>query len=146
LPSATKRSADQAKAQEPRVAAAFSDSAFVDLSELIDDELQSMRLPTFLSYGGYFMARIVGGEDLRVHSPREGIIKDAGRALLLVHGTADQKVGFHQNRELAALAQPSGANATFWVVEGAGHVELVFHSPGEYEQRMSAFFRAALAK
>ena len=133
-------------AQEPRVAAAFTDSSFIDLGELIDDELQSMRLPTFLSYGGFFMARIVGGEDLRVHTPREGIIKDAGRPLYLVHGTADQKVDYHHNRELAALAQQTGANATFWVVDGAGHVESVFHSPAEYEQRMSAFFRAALGK
>ena len=82
----------------------------------------------------------MGGEDLRVHTPREGLIKDVGRPLYLVHGTADQKVGFHHNRELAALAQQSGANATFWVVEGAGHVESVFHSPAEYEQRISAFF------
>jgi dipeptidyl aminopeptidase/acylaminoacyl peptidase len=133
-------------AQEPRVAAAFTDSAFVDLSELIDDELQRMRLPTFLSYGGYFMARIVGGEDLRAHSPREGIVKDAGRPLYLVHGTADQRVDFHQNRELAALAQQSGANAIFWVVDGAGHVESVFHSPTEYEQRVSSFFGAALGR
>jgi len=116
-----------------------------DLADLIGDELQRMRLSTFLSYGGFFMARIVGGEDLHVHTPREGIIKNPGRLLYLVHGTAHQRVGFHQNRELAELAQQTGANATFWVVEGAGHVKSVFHSPGEYEQRMSDFSARRLA-
>jgi pimeloyl-ACP methyl ester carboxylesterase len=57
-----------AVAQEPRVAAAFTDSAFADLGELIDDELQRMHFPTLLSYSGFFIARVVGGEDLRAHS------------------------------------------------------------------------------
>ena len=133
-------------AQEPRVAATFTDSAFIDVNELIDDNLSQMNLPTFLSYGGLLMARAVGGEDLTVHTPRVGILKDAGRPLYLVHGTADQKVFFHQNQELAALAQQTHANATFWVVDGAGHVESVFHSTADYEQRLTTFFRAALGK
>jgi dipeptidyl aminopeptidase/acylaminoacyl peptidase len=133
-------------AQEPRVAAAFTDSAFIDVDELIGDNLAEMGYPTFLSYGGILMARLVAHEDLNAHSPREGIVKDAGRPLYLVHGTADQKVGFHENRELAALAQQTHANATFWVVDGAGHVESVFHSTADYEQRMTAFFRGALGK
>jgi dipeptidyl aminopeptidase/acylaminoacyl peptidase len=135
-----------AVAQEPHVAAAFTDSAFADLGELIDDELQRMHFPTFLSYSGFFIARVVGGEDLRAHTPREGIINDAGRPLYLVHGTADQRVDFHHNRELAALAQQTGANATFWTVDGAGHVESVFHSPAEYERRVSGFFSTALGR
>ena len=72
-------------AQEPRVAAAFTDSAFIGVDELIDDNLTEMHFPTFLSYGGILMARLVAHDDLHAHSPREGIIKDAGRPLYLVH-------------------------------------------------------------
>jgi dipeptidyl aminopeptidase/acylaminoacyl peptidase len=132
--------------QEPKVPAVFVDSAFIDARELAEDELAHQHWPIFISFGGVLMGRLVGGVDLVGRTPSQAITRDAGRPIYLVHGTDDQHVDIHQNRELAALAQRTGANVTVWVVEGAGHIESEFKQPEEYERRMVGFFRGALGK
>lgn len=130
--------------QEPRVPAAFVDSSPADAKELTEDELSGQGWPAFLSFGGLLAARATGGVDLMAHTPREGIVRDAGRPLYLVHGTTDARVPVRQHYELEALAKQSGANVTNWVVEGAGHVESEFRAHADYEQRLTTFFRSAL--
>ena len=47
--------------EEPRIAAAFVDSPFSDLRQVIDETLTRQHYPTVLAYSGLWMARLVGG-------------------------------------------------------------------------------------
>ena len=131
--------------EEPRVAAAMVDSPYFDIRQVIDERLTQQHYPTFLAPGGLLMARLVGGVDLLAHSPQEAVTRDAGRPVFVVHGTGDQSINIHHSRDLASLAAQTGANVTTWFPEGVGHVKGDLALPGEYEQRMTGFFGAALA-
>jgi fermentation-respiration switch protein FrsA (DUF1100 family) len=130
--------------QEPRLAAAFVDSPYSDLSIIMKEELTRGGYPTFLEPGAIFVARIVAGDNLLAFSPKDAITNDAGRPIFIVHGTGDKRIDVHHTRDLEALAKQTGANVTVWIPEGVGHVEAEFALPDEYEQRLVNFFREVL--
>jgi dipeptidyl aminopeptidase/acylaminoacyl peptidase len=133
-----------ALAQEPQVAAAFVDAPFYTVEELLADNLALKGYPRWLAPGALRLGRFISGDNLYAHTPAEGFWQDNGRPLYVVHGTADQRIARYHQQEYAALAEESGANATLWVVEGAGHVQSAFLVSAEYEQRLTVFFGAAL--
>ena len=130
--------------QEPRLAAAFVDSPYSDLPQIIDEELARNSYPAFLAPGGIFMARVIAGDDLTAFSPKDAIHNDAGHPIYIVHGTGDKRINVHHTRQLAELAAQTGANVTVWIAEGVGHVESEFAFPDEYEQRLVTFFLGSL--
>ena len=130
--------------EEPQAAAAFVDSPYADLRQIMDEELVRNSYPTFLDAGGFAAARVVSGVDLLEHSPRDAIVRDAGRPLYLVHGTADSRVSPHHTRDLADLADALGADVTVWMPEGVDHVESEYMYPVDYEQRLVEFFSQVL--
>ena len=133
--------------KEPRLAAAWVDSPYFDLRQVIDEQLTNRGYPTFLAPGGLLMARLVGGVDLLAHSPQDAITRDSGRPIFVVHGTGDQSINIHHSRDLVALAAQTGGNVTTWFPEGVDHhPHAVLELSGEYEQRLAAFFRTALEK
>ena len=131
--------------QEPRLAAAFVDSPYSDLPQIIDEELARNNYPLFLAPGGIFMARLVAGDNLTAFSPKDAITNDAGRPIYIVHGTGDTRIDVHHTRQLAELASQLGANVRVWIPEGVGHVEAVFALPDEYERRLVTFFLDSLS-
>jgi uncharacterized protein len=132
--------------EEPRVAAAWVDSPYSDLTEIIDEELIRNHYPTIFTEGTIFMAKVVSGDNLLAHSPQEAIQNDAGRPIFIVHGTGDQRINVHHTRQLAALASQDGANVTVWMPEGIRHVAAEFDLSQEYESRLIAFFNQALSR
>ena len=130
--------------QEPRLAAAFVDSPYSDLPQIIHEELSRNNYPAFLAPGGIFMARLVAGDNLTAFSPKDAITNDAGRPIYIVHGTGDTRIGVHHTRQLAELASQLDANVAVWIPEGVGHAEAVFALPDEYEQRLVTFFLESL--
>jgi len=132
--------------QESRVAAAFVDAPFYDVSDLLADELGRKKVPSFFVPGSLWIGHLLTGDDLLLHSPQEGLLKDNGRPIYLVHGTVDNRIDVHHHYDYEVLARATGANVTNWVVEGAGHVESEFVASAEYEQRLVSFFRNALEK
>ena len=130
--------------QEPRLTAAFVDSPYSDLPQVIDEELTRNNYPLFLVPGGIFMAKVIAGDNLTAFSPKDAIINDAGRPIYIVHGTNDTRINVHHTRQLAELASQVGANVTVWMPEGIGHVEALFSVPNEYEQRLVTFFNESL--
>jgi dipeptidyl aminopeptidase/acylaminoacyl peptidase len=132
-------------AREPRAAAAFVEAPFYDVRDLLADQLARHRLPPLMADVSLFAGQLLTGDRLRAASPREGIARSAGRPLYLVHGTADQRIDLRHHRRYAALASQAQANATAWVVEGAGHIEAAFVAPAEYERRLVDFFTRALS-
>ncbi|MEO5886272.1 MAG: alpha/beta fold hydrolase, partial [Anaerolineales bacterium] len=131
--------------QEPRVAAAFVDSPYSDLPQIINEELARNNYPSFLAPGGIFMARMITGDNLTAFSPKDAVNNNAGRPIYMVHGTGDTRINVHHTRQLAELAAQTGANVTVWMPEGVGHVEAEFAFPDEYERRLVTFFLNSLS-
>ena len=131
--------------QEKQLPAAFVDSPFSDLPQIIDEELARNHYPLFLEPGGIFMARVVAGDNLLEFSPSLAITNDAGRPIFIVHGTGDKRINVRHTRQLAQLAEDTGANVTTWIPEGVGHVDAEFALPDEYEKRLVEFFQNALS-
>jgi len=130
--------------QEPRLAAAFVDSPYADLPEIITEELTRNHYPTMLEPGAILVARLVAGDNLVAFSPQDAITHDAGRPIFIVHGTNDQRINVHHTQQLATLAKQTNANVTVWMPEGVGHVMAEFALPDEYEQKLVTFFKQAL--
>ena len=130
--------------QEPRLAAAFVDSPYSDLPQIINEELARNNYPTLLAPAAIFAARLVAGDNLVAFSPQDAINNDAGRPIFIVHGTNDERINVHHTQQLAELAKQTNANVTVWMPGGVGHVMAEFALPDEYEQKLVAFFRDAL--
>ena len=130
--------------EEPQIAAAFVDSPFGNLPEIIKAELARNHYPTILTASVILMARIVSGDHLLARSPTDAIYNDRGRPIYIVHGTGDERISVDQTRELAALAKQTGANLTVWIPEGVGHIGSVFVHPNEYQRKLVDFFKMAL--
>jgi dipeptidyl aminopeptidase/acylaminoacyl peptidase len=133
-------------AEEPRVAAAFLDSPYSNLPQIITEELERNRYPTFLEPGGILMGRLVGGDDLLAHSPEDAIRRGNHRPLFIVHGTGDTRISVHHTQQLQTLAQAEGANLTVWMPEGIEHVSASTNLTAEYETRLIEFFSQTLIK
>lgn len=131
-------------AAEPQIAAVLVDSPFADLQQIISEELTRTGFPSFLAPAGILSARIFGGVNLLEHSPKNAVIKDVGRPIYIIHGTADKRINIHHSRDLQALASKEGANLAIWYVEGADHVQSMFKDPAGYEQHLVTFFKNAL--
>lgn len=70
-------------------------------------------------------------------------IARVGAPLLLIHGAEDRLTTLDEARRVfGAAAQPK----TFWVVPGAGHVDMDDFATVEYERRITEFFAEHLAR
>jgi dipeptidyl aminopeptidase/acylaminoacyl peptidase len=135
-----------AMAREPRVAAVFADSPFFGVLRELREQLRLKGWPGFLAKGGIRLGRILFGDDLLSANPAEAFAAHAGRPMAFVHSTADRRVPVSHQRDYEDLARRTGARASFWLVEGAGHVQSEFMFPGEYERRLVDFFGRSLAR
>jgi pimeloyl-ACP methyl ester carboxylesterase len=61
------------------------------------------------------------------------------RPILLIYGTEEASLSGALEQLAAA-----GDNAELWVVDGADHGDYLAVAPGDYEQRVIAFFDRAL--
>ncbi len=132
-------------AAEPRIAAVLVDSPFADLQQIISEEMARTGLPTFFGPAGILSARIFAGVNLLEHSPKDAVIKDAGRPMFLIHDTGDPRINVHHSRDLQTLAQKTGANLEAWYVGFGAHAQTVFYDPAGYETHLVSFFKDALA-
>jgi uncharacterized protein len=131
---------------EPLVAATWEDSGYADTWAAIDEEVARHGFPQALTFG----ARLWGllyGIDLDKHRPIDAIASIDERPLMIVQGTADQRVDpqnaveFSQGLD-AVRGHPNPDS--LWLVPGAAHVQSAWKAPTEYERRLVAFFGAAL--
>ncbi|MBN1203245.1 MAG: prolyl oligopeptidase family serine peptidase [Anaerolineae bacterium] len=83
--------------------------------------------------------RLITGLDIDKLSPIDMIDQIAPRPILLIYGSTERSLD-GAKQQLAA----AGDNAELWIVEGAGHGNYLDIAPEEYEQRVIAFFDAAL--
>ena len=118
------------------VAAVVEEAGYGDLPLLLKG-----KIPEFIPFGGMFRpAILLAGNLFPDFDPWEIVPKneaaklsDEGVPLLIIHSTADDIVPYEQARILAA-AYPG---ASFWRLEGYGHVEAYEHP--EYALKLRAF-------
>ncbi|MEM7800555.1 MAG: alpha/beta fold hydrolase [Chloroflexota bacterium] len=128
---------------EPELAAAFVDSPFDNLPQIIREELTREGYPQFLYRAALFGARL-RGDDVAFHNPHDAITNAAGRPIFITHGTLDERIGVHHTEQLASQAGAINEDVEVWIIEGYDHVKAVGQLPEEYERRLVAFFDEAL--
>ena len=136
--------------QEPAIRAVWADSPAtrMDLAMgtfVVDQLKESKGLSRCLVPGAMAWARIVGGDELGKFDPIDELDAYAGRSIAFAHGALDKVLPASMSIELQARATAAGATSPeAWIVADAGHTEAVFTDPAGYEQRLVAFFTAAL--
>jgi len=131
---------------EPMVTATWEDSGYADTWAAIDEEVARHGFPQALTFG----ARLWGllyGIDLDKHRPIDAIASIDQRPLMIVQGTADQRVDPKNAVEFSQALDAVRGHPnpdSLWLVPGAAHVQSAWKEPGEYEHRLAAFFGAAL--
>ncbi len=134
-----------AMGEEPRVAAAWEDSGYADISIAIQAELRRNNYPTILAPAGVLVGRVIGGDDLASLSPLEAMAKLNGRSLFITHGDGDKRLSVQYAYDLADAIHSRGGQVEPWIVKDSDHVMAMFDHPDEYEKRMIAFFKDKLA-
>ena len=129
--------------QEQALAAAFVDSPFDNLPQIIREELVREGYPQFLYASGLIAARL-RGDNINFNNPHDAIDNANGRPIFVTHGTADGRIGVHHSLQLEERAKTVGADATFWIVDGLDHVKAAGQLHEEYEQQLVDFFDNAL--
>ncbi|MCC6613729.1 MAG: prolyl oligopeptidase family serine peptidase [Anaerolineae bacterium] len=131
--------------EEPRIAAVWEDSSFADIQSALDAELMRNGMPIFLEAGGLWIGKLISGDDIGALSPQAAIAKADGRPVYITHGTADMRLSADYASVLAETARANGDEPQVWLIEGAGHVQGIFEHTAEYNDRLIAFFDAALS-
>ena len=74
------------------------------------------------------------------HSPLVAMSVVGKRPVLIIHSSDDQTVSIDHSYQLEVAAEEAGANAEFWYIEGADHVQAPGVYPDEYARRITEFF------
>ena len=118
------------------VAAVVEESAYADLPPLLRERLPEVSgLPAFFTPGIFLVGKLSLGIDPWAVRPVEEAerLSREGVPFMIIHSRDDEVVPF-EHAETLARAYPG---ATFWEVEGYGHVGA--HEHPEYRERLSAF-------
>ena len=130
---------------EERIAAIALNSPFANLPQIIREEMQNKGYPSFLAPAAILVGRLVGGENLVAHNPVDALLHAGNRPVWVVHSAADTRIAIHHSYDLQTAAQQAGLNATFWFIDGVGHVRAPGVYPEEFRAQLGGFFRTHLA-
>ena len=135
-----------AAGQDERIAAAWSDSAYVDMERKIAEELEARGYPVILAPAATLLALVISGDDLQAHTVLREVAHLEGRQLAVLHGELDESTYVAHAYDLIDAAQGAGVDVEAWIAPDAGHVQAMFRWPAEYEQRLGDFFGSALGR
>ena len=136
-----------AAGEEPGIVATWEDSGYSDTSTVVGEEVRYAGYPEILTVGAKLWGFLFG-INLDEHRPIDAVAKIGSRRLMIVHGLSDERVQPHHALDFAKAREKAvgkqGTDLVPWFVPGAEHVQAAFAAPDEYEQRLVAFFTAAL--
>lgn len=138
-----------AMAEEPRVAAAWSTSAFSNIDRVVDHRISELGLPDAVKPVvaiPFFAGRLIAGFDVRERTPLTEIPKIGDRPLMIMHSIDDPSIEFVHAEELRDALIAEGHEPITWLVEGSIHGRALFDYTDEYEDRMVAFFNEHLGQ
>ena len=121
------------------VAAVIEEAGYADLPLILRRLLpEASGLPRFFNPGIFLAARLFLGLDPWSVQPSEdaALLREEGVPLFVIHSTDDEVVPL----EHAKLFERAYPEATFWKVEGVGHVEAYFHR--EYREKLLTFLES----
>jgi len=130
-------------ADDPRIAAVVTDSAFADPRQLIGDRVRSsMRVPAAVVMMPVIalLARRTGAR-LSDFMPVTVVGRISPRPLLVIHGEGDTTV---PARHAEMLYNAAGEPKELWLLPGVGHVGAYFAGRQAYVDRVRGFFTAAM--
>ena len=136
----------QAMADDPRVRAAIVECAFPDLRETIRDHGRLwLHLPAWVSDLALDRAGRIAGFDPDAVSPERSAarIGRGSRPVLLIHGTADERIALAHGERLRAALSAAGE---WYPVPGGGHNELWRSGGEEYRRRWLGFWEQNLVR
>ena len=132
-----------AAAEEPRITALAADSPFANALDLIAREaarktpIPGWLTPMFMP-GARLMANGIYGIDLGELAPERAVAR-LDYPVLVIHGTADQRIPWEQGQRVADAA-PAGSS--LWKAPGVDHVDAFLTFPDEYVRRVAEYFDA----
>lgn len=135
-----------AAATEPAIKAIVADSAYPDITPILEREIpKHSGLPSFFTPGALAAVRAVYGIDYYAVKPGEIVASLAPRPLFFIQGGADT---YNPPSNLDVLVDDAeaapNANVQSWLVPGADHAQ-AFHVAGkEYVNRLVSFYTTAL--
>jgi fermentation-respiration switch protein FrsA (DUF1100 family) len=136
--------------QEPGIRAVWADSAATTMDAamgnfVVDQLGDPTGLARILVPGAMVWARVLANDELGTFDPIDEVAAYGGRSIAFVHGALDGVLPASMTQELHDAAVATGATTPdAWIVADAGHTEAVFKDPQGYDQRLIAFFTAAL--
>jgi len=134
-----------AAAREPALAAVVADSAYPDITPILEREIPKGGAPAPFAPGGLLAARLLYGINFYDIRPVDAVAHIAPRPLFFIQGGADT---FNPPTNLAVLTAAAraapDASVESWLVPGADHAQ-AFHVAGsDYVNRVVAFYNQAL--
>lgn len=132
-----------AEGMEPGVAAAWEDSGFADIEDVLAHQTGSTGWPSWLAGLGLEVGRL-RGDDMFAPSPETAARAIGIRGIAVVHGTGDRNVPIEHEQRLVRAVETGGGQPQVWIVDGAHHTEAQFCRRDEYERRLVAFFGTSL--
>lgn len=126
-------------ASDPKVSAVAEDSGYVDLGDVLQDQVpKASGLPSFFTPGVVLAARVLIGVDVYSIRPVDAVRTLAARGvpLLVIHGEADTTIPVSHGHRLAAAYGPKMES---YFVPGAGHVGSYSANPAAYLAHLTAF-------
>ncbi len=132
-----------AAAGDDTIEAVVADSSFADLTGIMGREFKERSgFPEFLLKPVLFGVKLIYGVDFAAVKPVAAVAAIAPRPILFIHGGDDTFVPVANAHQLyEAAANPDDE---LWIVPGADHVQAYNTAPGEYMDKVAAFFDAAL--
>jgi len=129
----------------PEVAAVVADSPFADARDLLNREIRRRTgLPEIFGPGVTLFGSVEYGLDLNAIPPLRAVPSITPRPILLIHGTADQRIPYEHSERLLAASAPG--TAELWLVEGAGHTRAFYQYTDQYVARVIQFFDQQLPR
>lgn len=135
-----------AAAHEPAIQAVVSDSAFADVTPLLEREVpKTSKLPAAFTPGMLLAARALYGIDYYADRPVDVVARIAPRPIFFIHGAADHYIPLSNQDALVGAARAGrDAHITSWRVPGADHAQAYRTAGAAYVARVVAFFTETL--
>ena len=130
-------------AKTDKIAAFAIESPIFDFTQSAQNEVEFQGFPVWLWSLADLSAKLQG-VNLNAVSVRDGIDALAGRSVLLLHGTADQRLPYAGAEQFVAYAKEQGANVTLETFVGADHTEGMLTETQRYAEALTGFFTEQL--
>lgn len=136
-----------AAAAEPRIRAVWEDSGFTNAPQVLAEQSAGAGFPSFIVPGALLIGVMRTGDRLQEADPlaAAGQLAANGTRVQVVHCQEDAVVLPHHGPDMYNGLKAAGVTVDFWLVGCTQHARAFYFAREEYNQRMDAFFKAALA-